>query len=146
LYAVAKTYFLSILSPEKRGWEYVMIVMPVFVSASDIKPMRKALGLTQQKFADSYGFSIDAVKSWETGRRQLGASSYLKLKLMSAYPKDLQKLLLASDNTNFWNEVETMSSSLSNALEMMCNVAQGKETIPALIKWLQIHHPNLLKD
>ncbi|HEX3822582.1 MAG TPA: hypothetical protein VHW45_19780 [Candidatus Sulfotelmatobacter sp.] len=35
----------------------------------DVKAIRHRLGMTQAKFSDIFGFSLDAIKHWEGGRR-----------------------------------------------------------------------------
>ena len=35
----------------------------------DVKGIRKRLKMTQSRFSDTFGFSLDAVKHWEGGRR-----------------------------------------------------------------------------
>ena len=35
----------------------------------DVKAIRNRLGMTQAKFSDTFGFSLDAIKHWEGGRR-----------------------------------------------------------------------------
>lgn len=35
----------------------------------DVKSIRKRLSMTQSHFSDTFGFSLDAVKHWEGGRR-----------------------------------------------------------------------------
>lgn len=35
----------------------------------DVKGIRKRLKMTQARFSDTFGFSLDAVKHWEGGRR-----------------------------------------------------------------------------
>ncbi len=35
----------------------------------DVKSIRKRLNMTQARFSDIFGFSLDAVKRWEGGRR-----------------------------------------------------------------------------
>jgi len=49
----------------------------------EIKQARKALGLTQQAFAEVTGYSISAVASWEQDRHEIapGAAAYLRLRL-----------------------------------------------------------------
>jgi putative transcriptional regulator len=39
----------------------------------DVKAIRNRLGMTQAKFSDTFGFSLDAIKHWEGGRRTPGA-------------------------------------------------------------------------
>ena len=36
----------------------------------DVKALRRKLGMSQSKFAASFGFGLDAVQSWEQGRRR----------------------------------------------------------------------------
>ena len=50
--------------------------VPESVSVKDI---RGGLEMTQAKFADAFGFSLDAIKHWEGGRRQpeVSARAYL---------------------------------------------------------------------
>ncbi len=44
-----------------------------------MKSIRKGLRMTQAAFSDSFGFSLDAVKHWEGGRRtpEVPARAYL---------------------------------------------------------------------
>src|ERR1700686_5589551 len=35
----------------------------------DVKAIRNRLGMTQPRFSDTFGFSLDAIKHWEGGRR-----------------------------------------------------------------------------
>jgi len=35
----------------------------------DVKAIRNRLGMTQAKFSNTFGFSLDAIKHWEGGRR-----------------------------------------------------------------------------
>jgi putative transcriptional regulator len=35
----------------------------------DVKAIRNRLGMTQATFSDTFGFSLDAIKHWEGGRR-----------------------------------------------------------------------------
>jgi putative transcriptional regulator len=54
---------------------------PAFLTpkASDVRELRERLGLTQEQFALTYGLEIDAVRNWESGRREpdIAAKSYL---------------------------------------------------------------------
>ena len=47
--------------------------------AVDVRSIRKSLHMTQAAFSDSFGFSLDAVKHWEGGRRtpEVPARAYL---------------------------------------------------------------------
>jgi DNA-binding transcriptional regulator YiaG len=35
----------------------------------DVKAIRNRLGMTQARFSDTFGFSLDSIKHWEGGRR-----------------------------------------------------------------------------
>ncbi len=35
----------------------------------DVKAIRNRLGMTQARFSDTFGFSLDAIQHWEGGRR-----------------------------------------------------------------------------
>jgi putative transcriptional regulator len=35
----------------------------------DVKAIRNRLGMTQSRFSNTFGFSLDAIKHWEGGRR-----------------------------------------------------------------------------
>ena len=53
----------SFLSGEKEGFK-------VHVSEKvDVKSIRNKLRMTQARFSDVFGFSLDAIKHWEGGRR-----------------------------------------------------------------------------
>jgi putative transcriptional regulator len=52
----------------------------------DVKTIRKRLNMTQAKFSDAFGFSIDAVKHWEGGRRTPEASARAFLTVISRNP------------------------------------------------------------
>lgn len=65
----AKAY----LDGERDGYK---VTVPPTV---DVKSIRKGLRMTQAAFSDSFGFSLDAVKHWEGGRRtpEVPARAYL---------------------------------------------------------------------
>lgn len=52
----------------------------------DVKSIRKKLKLTQARFADIFGFSLDAVKHWEGGRRTPEASARAFLTVIERNP------------------------------------------------------------
>lgn len=53
----------AFLAGEKTGYK---VSVPAEV---DVKTIRKRLNMTQSRFSDTFGFSLDAVKHWEGGRR-----------------------------------------------------------------------------
>jgi len=58
---------------EREGYK---VTVP---SEVDVKSIRKGLNMTQSTFSESFGFSLDAVKHWEGGRRtpEIPARAYL---------------------------------------------------------------------
>ena len=53
----------------------------------DVKSIRKGLHMTQAGFSDAFGFSLDAVKHWEGGRRTPEASARAFLIVIAKNPK-----------------------------------------------------------
>src|SRR5580698_1894973 len=52
----------------------------------DVKRIRKKLKMTQARFSDTFGFSLDAVKHWEGGRRTPEASARAFLTVIAKNP------------------------------------------------------------
>jgi putative transcriptional regulator len=53
----------------------------------DVKSIRKKLHMTQSAFSGTFGFSLDAVKHWEGGRRTPEASTRAFLTVIARDPK-----------------------------------------------------------
>jgi len=53
----------------------------------DVKSIRKGLHMTQARFSEAFGFSLDAVKHWEGGRRTPEASARAFLTVIAKNPK-----------------------------------------------------------
>src|SRR5579862_1526326 len=52
----------------------------------DVKVIRKRLNMTQARFSDTFGFSLDAVKHWEGGRRNPEAPARTLLTVIDKNP------------------------------------------------------------
>ena len=52
----------------------------------DVKAIRKRLGMTQARFSDTFGFSLDAIKHWEGGRRTPEAPARTLLTVIDKNP------------------------------------------------------------
>ena len=52
----------------------------------DVKAIRNRLGMTQVKFSDTFGFSLDAIKHWEGGRRTPEAPARTLLTVIDKNP------------------------------------------------------------
>jgi putative transcriptional regulator len=53
----------------------------------DVKNIRKGLHMTQARFSETFGFSLDAIKHWEGGRRTPEASARAFLTVIAKDPK-----------------------------------------------------------
>jgi putative transcriptional regulator len=53
----------------------------------DVKGIRKRLKMTQSRFSETFGFSLDAVKHWEGGRRTPESSARAFLTVIARNPK-----------------------------------------------------------
>jgi putative transcriptional regulator len=84
----------KIFEDMKRGLEEVdtflagkadgyKVTLPVEV---DVKSIRKRLKMTQSRFSNTFGFSLDAVKHWEGGRRTPEASARAFLTVIARNP------------------------------------------------------------
>lgn len=62
----------------------------------DVRAIRKNLGMTQEAFAQSYGFSLSAVKDWEQGRRRPEAAARVLLKVIEKRPDAVSEALAAA--------------------------------------------------
>jgi len=56
-------------------------------AAVDVKRIRKRLKMTQASFSSTFGFSLDAVKHWEGGRRTPESSARAFLTVIARNPK-----------------------------------------------------------
>lgn len=52
----------------------------------DVKAIRNRLGMTQAKFSATFGFSLDAIKHWEGGRRTPEAPARTLLTVIDRNP------------------------------------------------------------
>jgi len=86
---------MSMFRDLKKGLEEVDVYLAgkragykVTVPAEiDVKSIRKGLHMTQAGFSNTFGFSMDAVKHWEGGRRTPEASARAFLTVISKNPK-----------------------------------------------------------
>lgn len=58
----------------------------------DVQKLRKRLGLSQVKFAESFGFSVAAVRNWEQSRRVPDRATRLLLQLIAAEPELVKRM------------------------------------------------------
>ena len=61
----------------------------------DVKAIRRKLGMSQARFAASFGFALDAVQNWEQGRRRPEGAARAFLKVIEHEPEAVQRALAA---------------------------------------------------
>lgn len=69
------------LSGERAGYK---VTVPAEI---DVKRIRQRLHMTQARFSSVFGFSLDAVKHWEGGRRTPEASTRAFLTVIARNPE-----------------------------------------------------------
>jgi putative transcriptional regulator len=59
----------------------------------NVKRIRRRLGLSQEVFAETYGFALSAVRDWEQGRRRPERSARILLKIVEREPEAVTRAL-----------------------------------------------------
>ena len=77
----------------ERGHTAMGGIVPVQV---DVRAIRRKVGLSQAKFATNFGFSIDAVRNWEQGRRQPDVAARAFLIVIDREPDAVRRALSAT--------------------------------------------------
>jgi putative transcriptional regulator len=67
--------------------------VPVAPKVVNVKAIRKRSGLSQAKFAAKYGFSVDAVRNWEHGRRYPDVAARVLLTVIDKEPEAVERAL-----------------------------------------------------
>jgi putative transcriptional regulator len=71
--------------------QLVVQVPPEF----DVRALRRKLGMSQARFAASFGFGLAAVQSWEQGRRRPEGPARVLLKVIEHEPDAVRRALAA---------------------------------------------------
>jgi putative transcriptional regulator len=74
----------------------------------DVKAIRNRLGMTQARFSTTFGFSLDAIKHWEGGRRSPEAAART---LLTVIDKNPAAVLTALNPAAFAATVESSKST-----------------------------------
>jgi len=61
--------------------------------ATDVRALRRKLGLSQSQFAARFGFALASVRNWEQGRSQPGGASRILLAVIDRHPKAVDDAL-----------------------------------------------------
>ena len=59
----------------------------------NVKQIRGKIGLTQQGFAQHFGFALSAIRDWEQGRRRPDRSARILLKVIECEPEAVERAL-----------------------------------------------------
>ncbi len=59
----------------------------------NVRKIRRRLGLSQEVFAETYGFALSAVRDWEQGRRKPERSARILLKIVEKEPEAVTRAL-----------------------------------------------------
>lgn len=77
----------AFLAGERKGFK---VHVPEEV---DVKSIRDKLNMTQARFSETFGFSLDAIKHWEGGRRTPEAPARTLLTVIAKNPAAVLKAL-----------------------------------------------------
>jgi putative transcriptional regulator len=61
--------------------------------AVNVRKIRRSLGLSQEAFAETYGFALSAVRDWEQGRRRPERSARILLRIVEREPEAVTRAL-----------------------------------------------------
>lgn len=59
----------------------------------DVKAIRRKIGLSQEDFASSYGFTVNQIRDWEQGRSRPLGGLRAYLMIIAHDPQSVQRLL-----------------------------------------------------
>jgi putative transcriptional regulator len=71
----------------------VVVRAPVRI---DVKAIRARQKMSQREFADTYGFSLDSVQNWESGRRYPTGAARVLLLVIDRDPAAVSRALKSS--------------------------------------------------
>jgi putative transcriptional regulator len=81
----------AVLRGEIEG-AYVTVHTPESV---DVRAIRERLGMSQAKFAKSFGLELSTVQNWEHGRRHPEGAARVLLRVIEREPEAVQRALTA---------------------------------------------------
>jgi putative transcriptional regulator len=93
----------------------------------DVKAIRNRLGMTQARFSNTFGFSLDAIKHWEGGRRTPEASART---LLTVIDKNPAAVLSALNPAAFPADVGS-----SKPTTVRVRIVRKRKTSGSITKW-----------
>lgn len=79
---------LAYKSGARDGYRVTTLSVP---QAVDVKVIRCKLNLSQEQFAERFGFPVSTIRNWEQGHRQPEGPARLLLKMIERNPKYVEK-------------------------------------------------------
>jgi len=76
-----------------RGEDVGAIVHVVKVPVIDVKSTREKLDMTQQEFAQAFGFNVHTLRNWEQGRRRPEKPTRILLAMIDREPETVRRVL-----------------------------------------------------
>jgi len=70
-----------------------IVARSINLPVADVKRIREHFGLSQSEFAIRFGFGVDTVQNWEQGRNRPDQAAQLLLKVIEAYPDNVESVL-----------------------------------------------------
>ena len=58
----------------------------------NVRAIRRRLKMTQEQFADAFGFSLNSIRDWEQGRHAPDKNTLAYLRTIALKPEDLLKI------------------------------------------------------
>lgn len=75
---------VAFMEGTKQGYRITRVKVPKNV---DVKAIRTKMHMTQQAFAETFGFSVDAVRNWEGKRRRPEKAARILLRVIERNPQ-----------------------------------------------------------
>jgi putative transcriptional regulator len=91
----------------------------------DVKAIRNRLGMTQARFSNTFGFSLDAIKHWEGGRRSPEAPART---LLTVIDKNPAAVLTALNPAAFAAAVGSSKPSASKPTNVRVRIGRKRQT------------------
>ena len=91
----------------------------------DVKAIRNRLGMTQARFSDTFGFSLDAIKHWEGGRRSPEAPARTLLTVIDKKPA---AVLTALNPAAFAAAVGSSKPTVSKPTNARVRIGRKRQT------------------
>jgi putative transcriptional regulator len=91
----------------------------------DVKAIRNRLGMTQARFSDTFGFSLDAIKHWEGGRRSPEAPART---LLTVIDKNPAAVLTALNPAAFAAAVGSSKPTVSKPTNARVRIGRKRQT------------------